>query len=413
MIRTQPYVLERTSSQSDVELLAGLPLRTTGGSSRLSRAASRGFDRERWLANSLQARPGLAALHSGDPCFPTPQHIVEAVEKAVADGYTHYAPALGDSDLRKAIVDAMSSGSAHRYEPDEVLITVGASEAIYCTIAALLDPGDEVILFNPTYSLYAPIARQIGAKPVFVTMTPDFHVDPVELRSAITKRTRVLVVNNPANPTGVVFTKSDLAVIADVAQAYDLVVVADEVYDHLVFDGQFTSTKELPELADRLVYINSFSKTYAMTGWRLGWLAAPKDIVRGCEVIHRNCVTAVPWPTQRGALAALQGSQDAVELMIAGYRQRREILIAGLHDTPGLEIVGSQGTFFAFLRFRLRQRLKSSEFASHLFERGVAVRSGTEYGTAGEGHLRVCFSVDIPELQTGVDRIHRTFEELA
>jgi len=293
------------------------------------------------------------------------------------------------------------------------MITVGASEAIHCAMAALLDPGDEVLLFNLTYSLYAPIARQLGAAPVFVDLSKNFRLDLDRLRSAVTPRTRMIALNNPANPTGVVFTKAELEGMADVAQKESLVVLADEGYDNLVFGGEFTSTSQLEALADRLVYLNSFSKTYAMTGWRLGWLAAPEAILRGCEIAHRNCVTGVHWPTQRAGLAAIRSHEEVIPAMFDGYNLRRELIIERLRGTPGVDVRLPQGTFLLFVGFHLGQAFTSSDLGANLLENGVAVRSGTEYGSAGEGYLWLCYSVELREIGFGAERLHRVFEYLA
>lgn len=386
---------------------------TAAFSPRLSAAAVRAFDPERWAGNAAGDGPDWVGLHQGDPCFPTPPHIVEAAFKAVADGYTHYPPPPGDPALRTALADRMNRVSVRECGPDDVFVTPGATEAIYSALTAYIDPGDEVLLFDPSYSLFAPIVRQIGGTPVFVEMTDDFRVDVERLEAAVTPRTRMIVVNNPVNPTGTVFTREELEAVAEVAVRADALVLADEVYDHLVYDVEFVSTLELPELADRLLYVNSFSKTYAMTGWRLGWLAGPTALARGAQVIHRNCVGTVNWPTQRAGLAAITGPQDVVAEMLAGYRTRRDILLTGLSETPGLAPVPTQGSFYAWIGFPTEAGLTSERVAQLLREADVGVRSGTEYGAAGEGYLRLSFAAGIEEIATGAERIHDLFTGIA
>jgi aspartate/methionine/tyrosine aminotransferase len=380
---------------------------------RLSAAALRAFDPERWAGSVASDRTDWVGLHQGDPCFATPAHIVEAAFKAVADEYTHYPPPPGDRALREAIVERMNRVATRPHLVDDVFVTAGATEAIYCALTAYIEPGDEVVLFDPSYSLFAPIIRQIGGTAVFVTMTGDFRIDPELLRAAVTPRTRMIVVNNPVNPTGTVFSREELVVIADVARSVDALVLADEVYDHLVYDGEFVSTLELPELADRLLYVNSFSKTYAMTGWRIGWLAGSTALSFGAQIIHRNCVGTVNWPTQRAALAALTGSQDVVTEMLEGYRVRRDILVNGLGNTPGLAILPTQGTFYAWVGFAAKNGLTSERVAQLLRDEGVGVRSGTEYGAAGEGYLRLSFAASIDDVTTGAERIHNLFSNLS
>ena len=380
---------------------------------RLSAAAVRAFDPERWAGNAAGGGQDWVGLHQGDPCFPTPPHIVEAAFKAVADEYTHYPPPSGDPELRTALADRMNRVAARKCDPDDVFVTAGATEAIYCALTAYVEPGDEVLLFDPSYSLFAPILRQIGAKPVFVDMTGDFRVDPERLEAAVTSRTRMIVVNNPVNPTGMVFSREELEAVADVAVRADALVLADEVYDNLVYDVEFVSTLELPELADRLLYVNSFSKTYAMTGWRLGWLAGPTALALGAQVIHRNCVGTVNWPTQRAGVAALTGPQDVVTDMLDGYRIRRDILLARLSDTPGLEPVPTQAAFYAWIGFPTETGLTSERVTQLLRDAGVGVRSGTEYGAAGEGYLRLSFAAGTADVAIGAERIHDLFAGLA
>jgi aspartate aminotransferase len=223
----------------------------------------------------------------------------------------------------------------------------------------------------------------------------------------------MIIVNNPVNPTGTVFTRDELQTVADIAVKADALVLADEVYDRLVYEGDFVSMLELPDLADRLLYVNSFSKTYAMTGWRLGWFAAPGPLSVGAQVIHRNCVGTVNWPTQRGGLAAVTGPQDMVAEMRNGYRERRDMLLEGLNDIPGLDPVPAQGTFFAWAGFPSETGLTSEQVAQRMREAGVGLRSGTEYGAAGEGYIRLSYAADVADLESGAQRIREVFARLA
>jgi aspartate aminotransferase len=253
-----------------------------------SQAAQRGFSPERSAGIAVPTDPNIARLHFGDPCFATPQHIVDAATKAMSDGYTHYPPSYGDPDLRTAIAKRASVRAARPIESSEVLVTAGSTAAIYCALTALLDPGDEVLMFDPSYSLYGAILNQIGARPVYVGMTQQLRPDRDRLEGAITERTRLVIINNPANPTGVVFNEAEVRAIGEVAVANDLLILADEIYDELVFTETFTSFLALPQLSDRLLYVNGFSKTYAMTGWRLGYLIASPKLLDAAHVIHSN-----------------------------------------------------------------------------------------------------------------------------
>jgi aspartate aminotransferase len=369
----------------------GSGARRTRPNASPSQAAVRGFSPERSAGIAVPDDPDIARLHVGDPCFATPRHIVDAASAAIGEGYTHYAPSYGDPDLRGAIARRASLRAGRPIDSTQVLVTAGATEALYCALTAVLDPGDEVILFDPMYSLYAVILNQIGARPVYAAMTEALRPDFDELQRAITDRTRLIIVNNPFNPTGVVFNEGEIRAIGEIAIANDLLVLADEIYDELVFSGTFSSSLALAELADRLVYVNGFSKTYAMTGWRLGYLIAPPELVNAAHVIHSNCVAAVNWPTQRAGIAALEG----------------------LAGTPGLKPVAPEGAFYLYIGFDFESPISSADMTKRLLAEGVAVRSGTEYGPAGEGYLRLSYSATFDDIRNGAQRLQRVFQNLS
>ncbi len=378
-----------------------------------SQAALRGRNVERLLGIDIPPDESIARLHVGDPCFATPPHIVDAATAAMTKGYTHYPPSHGDPELRIAVAKHASLRAGRRIDATDVLVTAGATEAIYCALTAVLDPGDEVILFDPSYSLYAAIVDQIGALPVFVAMTQDMRPDLDRLHRAVSDKTRLVVINNPVNPTGVVFTERELSAIAEIAVTRDLLVLADEIYDELVFAQAFSSCLAMPELADRLLYVNGFSKTYAMTGWRLGYLIAPAALFQPVYVIHTNCASVVSWPAQRAGLAALQGPREPIDEMIAGYLARREDMLLGLAGTPGLRLTRPEGAFYLYVGFSFDTPMRSADLAKLLLAEGVAVRSGTEYGPSGEGYLRLCYSATFDDIREGTQRLHRVFEHLS
>jgi aspartate aminotransferase len=331
----------------------------------------------------------------------------------MTEGFTHYAPSYGDPDLRMAIAERASLRAGRQIESRDVLVTAGSTQAIYTAMTAVIDPGDEVILFDPSYSLYAAILNQIGAKPVYVAMTNDLRPEFDRLRRAITDRTRLLVINNPVNPTGVVFDESELRGIAEIAVANDLLVLADEIYDELVFTGEFSSCLADEALAGRLLYVNGFSKTFAMTGWRLGYLIAPPPLLQPAHIIHSNCVAAVNWPTQRAGIAALEGPREPIATMIAGYEARREAMLLGLAGTPGLRATSPEGAFYLYVGFSFADSIRSADLTKRLLAEGVAVRSGTEYGPAGEGYLRLSYSATFDDIREGTQLMHRVFEQLS
>jgi len=378
-----------------------------------SQAAQRGFSPERSAGIAVPNDPDIARLHIGDPCFDTPKHIVDAATAAMIDGYTHYAPQYGDAELRKAIAYRASVRAGRFIESKEVLVTAGVTEALSSTISAVIDPGDEVILFDPIYSLYAALVSQLGAKPIYVTMTPELRPDTDRLTRAITERTRMIVINNPVNPTGVVLNGAELYAIAAIARERDLLVLADEIYDELVFTGSFVSCLAVPDLAGRLLYVNGFSKTYAMTGWRLGYLIAPPELLEAAHTIHSNSIGSVNWPTQRAGIAALQGPVEPVAEMIEGYNARRHALLEGLDGTPGLKVIRPEGAFYLYVGFNFDKPTRSADVTRQLLAEGVAVRSGTEYGPSGEGCLRLSYSASFDDIHRGAQRLKHLFEMLS
>jgi aspartate aminotransferase len=378
-----------------------------------SAAARWGASAERDASLAVTPRSDLVLLHKGDPCFATPEHICAAQQTAVEQGYTHYPELRGDRELRQVIADKVSIGAARDYSAEEVLVTAGATQGIHCVLTAFLDPGDEVLLLDPTFSHYAPVVRQTGARPVMVATTSDFRPDLDRLRAAVTGRTKMLVINNPANPTGVVLTREEIEGLADLAVRAQLLVVTDEVYDHLLFGARHVRLIDMPELADQVIYINSFSKTYAMTGWRLGYVIAPRPLIEPIATIHANSMSQVHWPTQRAGIVALTSSQDSVESMRVGYELRRRTLVNALAGIPNSRMTEPQGAFYVFLRFDPALGLTSAQVTQHLLDAGVAVRSGSEFGQGGEGWLRLTYAAALSDIEEGAKTVRATFQRLA
>jgi aspartate aminotransferase len=374
---------------------------------RRSRAAQRAADPQREAGVAITPAPHMAALHKGDPCFPTPQQICEAAIEAIEAGYTHYPPPLGDPELREAIAADLTRRSGRATTPGQVMVTAGAIGAIASALLAFLDEGDEALLPDPAYSAYAPLIRQAGALAVRVPLLPeDFTLDPEALEQAVTPRTKLVLLNNPANPTGVVYPRPQLEQLAETVLRHDLLIVCDEVYDRLTFgDAEFTSLLRLGQLADRTVYINSFSKTYAMTGWRIGYLAAPPGLLRGPSTVQMASSSGVNWPAQRAALSALREGQEPAEQMRAGYARRLAAMTDALRRIDGVTFPAPQGAFYVFAKFTTAERLTSRQLTQTLLEAGVAVRSGSEFGPGGEGYLRLSYSADIADIERGMATI--------
>ncbi|HYU19323.1 MAG TPA: aminotransferase class I/II-fold pyridoxal phosphate-dependent enzyme [Chloroflexota bacterium] len=367
-------------------------------------AAVRRLQQSERAGHSAPPSPGVIPLHTGDPDFPTPPHIVEALGDAVERGYTHYPPYQGDPELRAVIADQLSKRSGLAWTADDVTITIGGSGAIFGGMAAFLDAGDQVLVPQPTFSLYGDVAASVGAEVTDVPLTDDLHLDLDALRAAAGPRARMVILCNPCNPTGVVFRRDELEALAAFCVERDLLLLADEAYDHIIFDGrQHVSALDFPELADRLLFVQTFSKTFAMTGWRLGYLAALDGMAKAALIVHRTAVSYVNAAVQRAGLVALTTPTDYPARMVEEYAHRRGMLDELLRDAEGLSWRPPEGTFYAFVKYSAD--MPAREMTSFLRERGVAVRSGTEYGPGGEGHIRLSFATSRDNIREGARRL--------
>lgn len=370
---------------------------------QLSATVLRIQESERTASLGNRSRDAVS-LRSGDPDVPTPRHVVEAMGDALEQGYTHYAPHQGDPELRAEIADRLSAGSEARWTTDDVAITNGGSGAIHAAIVALIDPGDQVLVPQPTFSLYADTARGVGAEVTFVPLTADRHLDVDALRAAAGPRAKMVVLCNPCNPTGVVYTRAELEELAGLCAERDLLLLVDEAYDHVVFDGrEHVSAVGLPDMADRTLLVQTFSKTYSMTGWRLGFLAGRGGMARAGMIVHDTAVGQVNAAVQRAGLVALRGSGDWTARMLEEYTRRRSLMCELLSAVDGLSWPTPEGTFHVLAKYR--SPLPSRHMARFLLEHGVAVRSGSEFGPDGEGHIRISFTPNQDNIREGVRRL--------
>ncbi len=357
-------------------------------------------------------RPGpeMISLAAGDPDFATPEHISQALADALAAGATHYAHAQGDPQLREALAEQLAEVSNRRCGVDQVLVTHGGSAGLAATILAAVDRGARVILPEPTYSLYADLTWMAGGEVSFVPHLEDLHLD-LDAIEAAAPGARMVVICTPCNPTGVVYTEDELERLAEIAAEHDLLILSDEAYDHIVFDGvRFTSALEVDALADRLVYVQTFSKTYAMTGWRVGYVAGPPAVVEAATRVHRAFNGPLNSAVQRAALVALTEPTDWPQRMRREYQARRDIVTRMVAGVPGLELAEPEGAFYALIRFR--SELSSLQVVERAAEQGVAVRSGSEFGPDGEGSVRVTFATGRELLVEGMERLLGLLEEI-
>ncbi len=346
-------------------------------------------------ARALEAQGrDIIHLEIGEPDFDTPPNVREAAKRALDAGLTHYGPPLGLPQLREAIAADATARKGFPVDPANVVVTPGAKPIMSFTLLALGEPGVEVLVPDPGFPIYESMATFAGATavPVPLRQEHDFRIDMDELRALVTDRTRLLIINSPHNPCGSVLTPDDLRAIADLAIERDLVVLSDEIYSRIVYDGEWRSIAALPGMAERTVVLDGFSKTWAMTGWRLGYAIVPPPFVPVFSRLMINTVSCTATFAQMAAVEALTGSQDAVDAMVEEFRARRSLVVDGLNALPGVTCRMPQGAFYAFPNVRgtgldgpaLTERL--------LVDAGVSVLSGTAFGRVGRDHLRVSYA---------------------
>jgi len=351
-------------------------------------------------------------LEIGEPDRATPPHVVEAGVRALRDGHTRYVEPAGLPALRDAIATSLAWRGVRGSAAENVVVVPGAKPMIFYALLAVLEPGDEVLVPDPGFPIYASVVRFAGAVPISYPA-----LDVARLAAFITPRTRALVVNLPGNPTGVVATPDALSAIATLAQRHDLTVISDEVYGRIRYDRRADSIAELPGMLERTVIVDSFSKTYSMTGWRLGFGALPSALVERVTKLVVNGTSCTPPFVQLAGLAALTGSQDCVAEAVGCYERRRDWLVDALNDLPGVRCSRPGGAFYAFPDVRKieeRTGLSTEQLAARLLEaHGVAVLPGTAFGPAGAGHLRLSFATADDDLAVGLRRIRACVSDLA
>ncbi|WP_433158750.1 pyridoxal phosphate-dependent aminotransferase [Kribbella sp. CA-247076] len=344
-------------------------------------------------------------LEIGEPDFDTPAHVAAAAQQAIDKGHTHYVPAPGIPELRTAVTDFLERTGRLRTTPDQVVVTPGAKPIMFFTIMALCEEGDEVLYPDPGFPMYASIAAFAGATPVPVPLREEngFVIDPDELASLITPRTKLLILNSPHNPCGSASTPEQLAAIAELAVRHDLVVLSDEVYWALRYDGDGSgahhSVLDLDGMADRTILLDGWSKTFAMTGWRLGFGVFPQPLVEPITRLVINSVSCTSAFSQYAAIAALEGPWDDVDTMVEAFRERREVIVSGLNAVPGVSCVEPDGAFYAFPNIT-GTGLSAATLADRLLEEaGVACLPGTAFGEYGEGHLRFSYANSVENIR--------------
>lgn len=350
------------------------------------------------------------SLCIGEPDMETPSHIIEAASEALRAGFTHYAPSGGLLELREAVALRYRKTMGLEYGPENVIITTGTTQGLLHSFLGVLNPGDEVLVPDPYYPNYLGQFHIAGIKVVTVPVREDkgFRLQAEDLEKAITPATKAILINSPNNPTGAVLEREDLAKISEVVKRYDLTVISDEVYDSIIYDNRsYCSMAQIPGMQDRVIIHNGFSKTYAMTGWRLGYIVAPSKYVEQSIYLQEALISCAPTFTQVAATAALKESQDCVAEMIATYSRRRTIVLDGLNDIPGVSCYPTGGAFYAFPNIRSFGK-SSEDFAIDLLKKGkVATVPGSYFGDNGEGYLRLSFAASDDDLREAIRRFRK------
>jgi aspartate/methionine/tyrosine aminotransferase len=366
-------------------------------------------------ARALEAQ-GREVIHLeiGEPDFNTPANVVAAGQAALQEGYTHYSPSPGIPELRAAIANFAGRKRGVAFSPEQVVVTPGGKPIMFYVLLALAEPGDEVIYPNPGFPIYESMINFAGATPVAIPLREDnqFRLDVDELARLITPRTRLIIVNSPQNPTGGVLSRSDIQRISELAVRHDLLVLSDEIYSEILYEGEHVSPVIFPDMPERTIILDGFSKTYAMTGWRLGYGIMPSELVPHLSRLVTNSVSCTATFVQKGGVAALEGPQTDVREMVEEFRRRRRVIVEGLNRIPGVRCQMPAGAFYAF-PYVGNLGLDCRAIADFLlYEGGVATLAGTSFGEYGEGYLRLSYANSIENLEKALERIDSTVRRL-
>jgi len=366
-------------------------------------------------AKQLEAQgKSIIHLEIGEPDFDTPKNITDAAIKALKEGWTHYNPSAGLPDVRETIAQYVSKTRNIKVNKDQVVVTPGAKPIMFFSILALVNEGEEVIYPNPGFPIYESVINFVGAKPVPIQLKEenDFRLDTDELKKLVTKKTKMIIINSPQNPTGGVLTHEDLKVIADVALSNDIMVLADEIYSRIIYDGQHHSITAFQGMQERTIILDGFSKTYAMTGWRLGYGVMREDLAVLIAKLQTNSNSCTASFTQRAGIEALTGPQDEVDRMDAEFKRRRDVIVKGLNAIPKVSCKTPSGAFYVFPNVK-KIGWESKKLADYLLnEAGVAVLAGTSFGEFGQGYIRISYANSIENIEEALSRIEKALQKI-
>ncbi len=367
-------------------------------------------------ARALEAKgKKIVHLEIGQPDFPTPQHVKDAAKKALDEGWTGYGPTPGFPDFRDAIAEYISRSRGISVSGKHVMVVPGGKPIMFFTMMAVLEPGDEVIYPNPSFPIYESMINFLGATPVPIPLIESrgFSFDLDTFRQKLSPRTKMVILNSPANPTGGMIPRDDLARIAEMLRERDVLVLSDEIYSRICYGVEPSSITQFPGMLEKTIILDGFSKTYSMTGWRLGYGVMPLWLADAVDKLMVNSNSCTASFTQRAGLAALTGPQDDVDRMVAEFRRRRDVIVKGLNEIPGFRCVVPDGAFYVFPNVS-GTGVPSKELADMLLnEAGVACLSGTAFGSYGDGYLRFSYAASLENIQDALDRIRKLSERWA
>ncbi len=366
-------------------------------------------------AKQLEAQgKEIVHLEIGEPDFDTPPNIIDSAIDALRGGWTHYGPSAGLPELRKVVAGEVTRTRGVKVDPAEVVITPGGKPVMFFAMLALIDDGDEVIYPNPGFPIYESVINFIGGRPVPIRLREEnqFRLDVEELISLVTPKTKMIVINSPQNPTGSVLTEEDLRAIADVSIKNDIIVFSDEIYSRIIYDGEHRSMYSFDGMPERMIILDGYSKTYAMTGWRLGYGVMPAALAEQVAKLQTNCNSCTASFSQRAGISALTGPQNDVGAMVNEFKKRRDIVVEGLNKIKNVHCLVPDGAFYVFPNVA-RAGLKSAELADRILnEAGVAVLSGTSFGSFGEGFIRISYANSVENINKALGRLRDFFNEI-
>jgi len=367
-------------------------------------------------AKALEAQGRhIIHLQIGEPDFATPKNIIEAAKRALDAGQTHYCPPNGIPILREAIAEEVSRTRGIKVSPSQVAVTPGGKPIILFSILACVNPGDEVIYPNPGFPIYESVINIFGAKPIPLPLREEneFRVDLDELKSLVNKRTRLLILNSAHNPTGGILRKQDIEEIAEIVAPYDFMILSDEIYSRTIYDAPHVSIASVPGMQERTIILDGFSKTFAMTGWRLGYGIMSEKLLAHVERLIINTNSCTSTFSQYAGVEALRGPQDEVKKMGDEFRRRRDVIVGGLNKIPGFHCLTPEGAFYVFPNVT-GTGMKSKPLANLLLDKaGVACLAGTDFGSYGEGYIRFSYANSVDNIRIALDRIAETVTKLS